>query len=69
MRLLLLIATLTLFSFANEKFFNMKSCETLQLSKLTALVSCHNIDYLIEYRNIDDEERDRIKKNYSNYSK
>ncbi len=40
----------------------MKSCEKIQLSKFTSLVSCHQVDYLIEYKLEDDEEKDNIKK-------
>lgn len=58
----LLLSLITLSSYANENFINMKSCENIKLSKYTTLISCHKIDYLIEYRNIDDEEKDNIKK-------
>lgn len=62
MKSLLIISILAIFSLANENYINMKKCETIQLSKLTALISCHKIDYLIEYRLVDDEEKDRVKK-------
>lgn len=62
MKKLFILMIFTLFSFANDKFINMKSCESLKLSKFTTLVSCHNIDYLIEYKLQDDEEKDSIKK-------
>ena len=39
----------------------MKNCESLKLSRFTTLVSCHNVDYLIEYKYQDDEEKDNIK--------
>lgn len=59
----LLFALITTTLTANENFINMKSCESVKLSNLTTLVSCHRIDYLIEYRNIDDDdEKDNIKK-------
>lgn len=61
MKKILILITFTLFSFANDKFINMKKCESLKLSKFTTLVSCHNIDYLIEYKIQDDEEKDNIK--------
>lgn len=62
MKKLFILMFFTLFSFANENFINMKSCETVKLSKLTTLVSCHNIDYLIEYKHQEDEDKDNIKK-------
>lgn len=58
---ILFISILPVFLFANN-VINMKSCERIELSKFTALVSCHHVDYLIEYRLIDDEEKDNIKK-------
>ncbi len=62
MKLLLLLALIITCSFATDNFLNMKKCETIQLSKLTVLVSCHKIDYLIEYKVTEDEEKDRVKK-------
>lgn len=58
---LLLVALLATISLANE-YANMKNCETIKLSRYTSLVSCHNVDYLIEYKYEDDEEKDNIKK-------
>jgi hypothetical protein len=60
-RFLLLLIVLSISLFANETF-NMKKCETIKLSTYTALVSCHKLDYLIEYRKVDDEEKDTVKK-------
>jgi len=62
MRKLFIFTIFSFFCFANDNFINMKSCESLKLSKFTTLVSCHNIDYLIEYKYQDDEEKDNIKK-------
>ncbi|MCP4969728.1 MAG: hypothetical protein GY932_03910 [Arcobacter sp.] len=62
MKYVLILLFLTIIGFANENFANMKKCEHIKLSKFTTLVSCHKIDYLIEYRNIDDDEKDTIKK-------
>ncbi|XPV69008.1 MAG: hypothetical protein ACNI25_00160 [Halarcobacter sp.] len=62
MRFILILIVFTLFSFANDKFLNMKTCETFKLSNFNTLLSCHSIDYLIEYRKVDDEEKDPIKK-------
>ncbi len=63
MKKLLLILAFSLTASASENtFVNMKNCESIVLSKLTTLISCHQMDYLVEYRNIDDEEKDRIKK-------
>lgn len=62
MKTVLLLAVLSVFSFANENYINMKRCEKIQLSKFTSLVSCHQVDYLIEYKLEDDEEKDNIKK-------
>ncbi|WP_072680422.1 hypothetical protein [Arcobacter sp. LA11] len=62
MKKILLLALFSIFSFANENYINMKNCENIKLSQYTVLVSCHRIDYLIEYRNVDDEEKDTIKK-------
>lgn len=58
---ILLVALLATFSLASE-YANMKNCETIKLSRYTTLVSCHNIDYIIEYKIEDDEEKDNIKK-------
>lgn len=62
MKKFLLLTAFTIFSFANENYINMKNCETIKLSQFTVLVSCHKIDYLIEYRKVDDDEKDTIKK-------
>ncbi len=62
MKKFLLLTFFTIFSFANENYINMKNCETLKLSQYTVLVSCHKVDYLVEYRNVDDEEKDTVKK-------
>lgn len=62
MKNFLLLTILAIISFANENFTNMKNCESIKLSKYTMLVSCHKIDYLIEYKLIEDEEKDSIKK-------
>ena len=43
----------------NEKFTN---CEVLVLSELTDIVSCHKIDYLIEYKQNDEYKRGEVKK-------
>jgi len=58
----LIISLVATFSFAQSNYANMKNCERIELSKFTALVSCHQVDYLIEYRFVDDEEKDNIKK-------
>lgn len=62
MKIILFLSIFTIFSFANEIFTNMKNCESIKLSRYTTLISCHKIDYLVEYRFIDDEEKDSIKK-------
>ena len=62
MKKFLVFSIFSILSFANENLINMKKCESIQLSKYTTLVSCHKIDYLIEYRFVDDEEKDTIKK-------
>lgn len=61
MKKLLLVLICALSLFANENI-NMKNCEKVQLSKYTTLVSCHQVDYIIEYKFVDDEEKDNIKK-------
>lgn len=58
----LLLAVLSTFTIAQDSFTNMKNCETIQLSKFTTLVSCHQVDYIIEYKFQDDDEKDNIKK-------
>jgi len=62
MKKFLILSILSLLSFANEELVNMKNCESIRLSNYTTLVSCHKIDYLIEYRFVDDEEKDPIRK-------
>jgi len=58
----LILTFLIVGSFASENYINMKNCESIKLSRYTTLVSCHNVDYLIEYKYQDDEEKDNIKK-------
>jgi hypothetical protein len=62
MKTLLVLFLVTIFSFANEKILNAKNCEKFQLSKYTLLISCHKLDYLVEYKYNDDVEKDDIKK-------
>lgn len=63
MKKYILILVLSIAGFANEiNFENMKNCESVKLSNLSSLVSCHQVDYLVEYRIIDDEEKDSVKK-------
>ncbi|WP_417326258.1 fibronectin type III domain-containing protein [Halarcobacter sp.] len=63
MKKLLLTLAFCVAAFANENnFVNMKNCESIKLSKLTSIVSCHQVDYLVEYRVVDDEEKDPVKK-------
>ncbi len=53
-----------IFIFANENI-SMKNCEQIKLSKDTSLVSCHKIDYIIEYKTVgdfDDEKNIKIKR-------
>ena len=45
MKKILLLSIITILSFANENFTNMKNCESIKLSKYTTLVSCHKVDY------------------------
>lgn len=62
MKKILFLTILSIFTFANDNIINVKNCESIKLSKFTTLVSCHNVDYLIEYKFQDDEEKDNIKK-------
>lgn len=62
MKLILTLLLVASSSFASQNYINMKNCETIQLSKFTTLISCHNMDYLIQYRIVDDEEKDTIKR-------
>lgn len=62
MKKFLFLTIFSILSFANDNVINMKTCESIKFSKFTTLVSCHKIDYLIEYRFVDDEEKDNIKK-------
>ncbi len=41
---------------------NPKKCESLKLSNFTTLVSCHKIDYIIEYYEPRRDDEDSIKK-------
>ena len=63
MRKLFFILISCVLSFANEdSFINMKKCEKIPLSTFTAIVSCHQVDYLVEYRVVEDEETDSVKR-------
>ncbi len=62
MKIILAFSLCISFLLAQDNFINMKKCEVIKLSKLTTLISCHKIDYLVEYRLNDDEEVDKIKK-------
>lgn len=63
MRLFLALSIFIVSSFANANFQNMKNCETLKLSLFTVLVSCHNQDYIIEYKKVEEpEEQDTVKR-------
>ncbi|RXK13461.1 hypothetical protein CP965_06570 [Halarcobacter mediterraneus] len=61
-KILLFIALIHSFLFAQDNIINMKKCESVKVSKYTSIVSCHKVDYLIEYRYIDDVEKDSVKK-------
>jgi len=61
MKSFLILSILFITSFASDNYTNMKSCESIKLSKFTTLISCHNVDYIIEYEFQDDEEKDNIK--------
>ncbi|MBS9782279.1 MAG: hypothetical protein KGV43_00545 [Arcobacter sp.] len=58
-KVLILVFLSNIFLFAND--VNMKNCEQIKLSKYTTLVSCHQIDYIIEYKFTEEEEEDNIK--------
>lgn len=61
MKIVTLLITLFTFTFSNE-IENIKKCEKIQLSRYTVLVSCHKMDYIIEYKLEDDEEKDNVNK-------
>lgn len=61
MKVLMALFLSVLFVNAQETI-NMKSCEKIQLSKLTVLFSCHQVDYIIKYKYEVDEEKDNIDK-------
>lgn len=56
-----LIVLFSTFLFANDHHIKLKDCEVIRLSKLTDIVSCSNIDYLVEYDE-SDEQRGEVKK-------
>lgn len=58
----LLLVVFASFCFASQDYAVMKNCETIKLSRYTTLVSCHNLDYLVEFKVEDDNEKDNIKK-------
>ncbi len=60
-KILFLVFLSNIFIFANDTKI-MKNCEQIQLSKYTKLVSCHQVDYIIQYKYVEDEEQDNIKK-------
>lgn len=63
MKYFLVLSILVMSSFANANFQNMKNCETIKLSLFTVLVSCHNLDYIIEYKKVEEpEEQDTVKR-------
>lgn len=62
MRLIILISLAFVSLYANSFQSKVKKCEKIELSRFTALVSCHKIDYLIEYKVEDDDEKDNVKR-------
>jgi len=56
--MLLLISSL----YANNHKEKYANCEVVVLSELTDIVSCHRIDYLIEYKQNDEYKRGEVKK-------
>ncbi len=57
-KMIILILLSNIFVFANT----MKNCEKIKLSKYITLISCHQIDYIVEYKYVEEEEQDNIKK-------
>lgn len=56
---------LTLFSiaaFSADTIINTKKCETLKISTYTTLISCHDMSYLIEYKDVRRDDEDNVKK-------
>jgi len=58
----LLLTLITITSFAADTIINTKNCETIKLSNFTTLISCHNMDYLVEYRDVRRDDEDKVKK-------
>lgn len=59
---LVFLAFVISFTYANDNIINPKKCEVIKLSNFTTLVSCHKLDYLVEYYIPRLDEEDTIKK-------
>ena len=60
---IILVSLVFLSAIFAENIINTKNCEILEMSRYTKLFSCHNIDYLVEYKiDVDLSETDSIKK-------
>lgn len=62
MNKILLLIFISLSTYAADSIIKEKQCEHIKLSKYTTLISCHNIDYLIEYKDVRRDDEENIKK-------
>ena len=62
MKNIMLLILLSIAALGADTIINTKKCETLKLSNYTTLVSCHDMSYLIEYRDVRRDDEDSVKK-------
>lgn len=62
MNKILILILLSFSSYAADNIINEKKCENIKLSTYTTLISCHELDYLVEYKDVRRDDEDNIKK-------
>ncbi len=62
MNKILILVFLTIGSYSSDNIINTKNCEQIKLSTYTTLISCQNMDYLVEYQDVRRDDEDNIKK-------
>ena len=62
MKNFIILTLLSIAAFGADTIINTKKCETLKISNYTTLISCHDMSYLIEYREVRRDDEDIVKK-------